>query len=867
MENADCPHGAPLLHLRGQVVHPVRAGHDIVLDQNFREISVSVLQRDAGNALATVGGGHVRYLALHLHQAAAVGIVIHGVLVRGGFRRVVVKRLVQHLVVDDFQDHVAAADFLPPDHLYGCADLDTVLGEGHQGNAAGIVLQVNGLGENVAGMGRSGGRPAPDVEHLPSLAGAHFADGDQFRIRCPLNFQQRFHNSLVSADALPDISRLLHGAVFQEESAADVHLAAARQSFNGEEHRVRAAVLHQPGAVSRVHGAAGALGVGLLLRQGFRQTAARVEHIGGYTARSVVVQTHGCAHGFQQFVHLAGGVPLIRLAAENDRAAVFGKDSDFLHKCLVKRLRRGGYQQDVAVFGQFLLKFLHRNAVLRRNFRQPVQFVGAGVAVGSVHGDVLHLLRDTEAQAQRVLVSSGFPVHAAGGHDPELRHAHIFVGVREGVVQRIHARHFSQVGNSFDQRVISIKRQGFHGKIHRLVIVQRHRQADFLAPDRGGRVRREAPDADVVIPVHPHGRGHGHISIRLGDAEIVVAVSAINGQFQHLRRRSDIGAVNHLSAVGHHFHLADGLVRGVAQENGDFRFLGLGEDAAHDRAVQFIINGKVAVLGGVDPAVFHGGVQRFFRQILRQNHGARIACVAPLPVVVILVVGGRDVPALVQRQIVISAVHHAVFPGHFQQGDCRVIFGTVVVEPLEIPVNVVRVVELADGTGDGGQRLVVIFQRGGHIGKIFLISGLPAGGVECGNMSQLLVLRPGHLKAEKSHEILAGHRSCRFLPRSPVGADARAVPVDFACTGVIEGIAVVGDGEKVQIFHLGRILKRFLHAPCAVGNIGVGVELTEVQIPVKVEFLRKNDLGHFPGLAALGDGVRLEVRRAEALLK
>ena len=159
-------------------------------------------------------------------------------------------------------------------------------------------------------------------------------------------------------------------------------------------------------------------------------------------------------------------------------------------------------------------------------------------------------------------------------------------------------------------------------------------------------------------------------------------------------------------------------------------------------------------------------------------------------------------PALVQRQVVIRAVHRAVLPGDFQQGDCLVILGAVVVEPLEIPVDDVRVVELADGAGDGGQRLIVMFQGGRHILEIRLIPGLPAGSVEGGDMPQLLILRPGHLKAEQPHKVLVRHGRRRLFSRRPAGADARAVLGDFARVGVVKGIAVVGDGEKVQIFHL-----------------------------------------------------------------
>ena len=65
-----------------------------------------------------------------------------------------------------FQYHVAAADFLLPDCLYRCANLDFVLGKRHQGNAAGIVLQINGIGETVSRPGSPGGRPATNMVHL-----------------------------------------------------------------------------------------------------------------------------------------------------------------------------------------------------------------------------------------------------------------------------------------------------------------------------------------------------------------------------------------------------------------------------------------------------------------------------------------------------------------------------------------------------------------------------------------------------------------------------------------------------------------------------------------------------------------------------
>ena len=63
------------------------------------------------------------------------------------------------------------------------------------------------------------------------------------------------------------------------------------------------------------------------------------------------------------------------------------------------------------------------------------------------------------------------------------------------------------------------------------------------------------------------------------------------------------------------------------------------------------------------------------------------------------------------------------------------------------------------------------------------------------------------------------------------------------------------------------MVEGFLHASGAVGKVGVGVELAEVYVPIRGEFLRENGLGHLSGFAALRLGIGLEVRRGEALLK
>ena len=61
----------------------------------------------------------------------------------------------------------------------GCAQGNTRLGEGTHGDAAGVILKVEGVRESVVGIGGAGGGVAPDAHHLAGSLGTKVGDGRQ----------------------------------------------------------------------------------------------------------------------------------------------------------------------------------------------------------------------------------------------------------------------------------------------------------------------------------------------------------------------------------------------------------------------------------------------------------------------------------------------------------------------------------------------------------------------------------------------------------------------------------------------------------------------------------------------------------------
>ena len=128
--------------------------------------------------------------------------------------------------------------------------------------------------------------------------------------------------------------------------------------------------------------------------------------------------------------------------------------------------------------------------------------------------------------------------------------------------------------------------------------------------------------------------------------------------------------------------------------------LGRPEPGAHDRPVQGEINPQIAVLTGIDPASPHGGIQAFLRQRFCQDHGSSGVRCSEIAFVIIVVVGGRQMPARIQSPDV-GIVGGLVFlpraAAHLDQANHRIQLRHIAGKGLEIPIEGTGVVELADG--------------------------------------------------------------------------------------------------------------------------------------------------------------------------
>ena len=185
---------------------------------------------------------------------------------------------------------------------------------------------------------------------------------------------------------------------------------------------------------------------------------------------------------------------------------------------------------------------------------------------------------------------------------------------------------------------------------------------------RGGRVRDGGGDglrgADraqggAVLQVRrdgcgladPHRSGHGDVAVGLRDLQVVVRLGVRQLGVELIGRAGDLERLDGDAVRADDLDLAQLLAVGVGDARLDADGVELltvleRDDAAHEGVVQIVVDREVLVLGGVDAALSHGGVEAGLREVVGHDDVAAGVGVAPLALVVILVVRRRDMPAL-----------------------------------------------------------------------------------------------------------------------------------------------------------------------------------------------------------------------------
>ena len=391
-----------------------------------------------------------------------------------------------------------------------------------------------------------------------------------------------------------------------------------------------------------------------------------------------------------------------------------------------------------------------------------------------------------------------------------------------------------------------------------LVVEEGGHQRGFLAlVDRLG-LGLDVGDAELQRLADPDRRGDGQVAVLLRHADEVVAVLGI--QLCRQLTGGDLGGavpgVCGHTAVDDDFDLAD-RIAGVGIEEGDHdvQLLGrvlIGEDRAHRHVVDRVEDLEVLVLGRVDAHRADRVVDALLGEVVGQDNVAGVVGVAPAALVVVLVVGGRQVPALVQRhdvllvaRVVAVLADRALAVADLDQEHVGVGRLVPVGEVGEVAEGAARVVELVQAVALVDRLVVELHARvAGLVVQIGVVAGNQTVAVEGVDVAGSA--GPGHLKARNGDEV--GMRCVEgcdlalvLLPERLAGRGHLAPVVErvgrVGGAGGVEVVGVVGEGDELDVRALregGHVLQRGVQRAGAVGVGGVGVQLAEVKLIFRV---------------------------------
>ena len=493
------------------------------------------------------------------------------------------------------------------------------------------------------------------------------------------------------------------------------------------------------------------------------------------------------------------------------------------------------------------------------------------VVVRGVNADVDKLARvkhiERDVLGERVLLA----VLLNHSRDPDGHDAGLGRGILEFHILRAACSQRDGIRRGADGFAADGIGDGLDGSGLCLTVEERGGDGQLFVGNRGGRAAFSLGNAKLERFADPDRRGHGQIAVALGDADEVIGV--LRRQFHADGALGEIcgtvPGVGDLAGVDDQLDLGDGI-GGVGIVEGDLevQLLGNVDDGAHHVAVDRVVQIEVLVLGGVHTARSERCVDAVFGKVVGQDDVAGVVGVAPAALVVILVVGRGDMPALVERHdvllvagIIAACADLAFAVADFDHVHTGVNNSIPITEVNEVAERRARMVELADGIEALclRQKLVVGLQACilGLVVERRVVAGDDAGGVEGVDMAG--TAGPRHFKArDGDHFARVGRvEGCdSVLVGRPAVAgigilDKRRVIQSRFDVGVIlavEVVGMVGECDEVNV----RIVRQRLdirqcafQRASAVGILRVGVQLAEVALEGRLAD------GEGPGLAGL----------------
>ena len=490
------------------------------------------------------------------------------------------------------------------------------------------------------------------------------------------------------------------------------------------------------------------------------------------------------------------------------------------------------------------------------------------VVVRGVNADVDKLARvkhiERDVLGERVLLA----VLLNHSRDPDGHDAGLGRGILEFHILRAACSQRDGIRRGADGFAADGIGDGLDGSGLCLTVEERGGDGQLFVGNRGGRAAFSLGNAKLERFADPDGSGHGQIAVALGDADKVIGVLRhqfhADGALGEIR--GTVPGIGDLAGVDDQLDLGDGIgAVGIVEGDLEVQLLRNVDDGAHHVAVDRVVQIEVLVLGGVHTARSERFVDAVFGKVVGQDDVAGVVGVAPAALVVILVVGRGDVPALVERHdvllvagIIAACADLAFAVADFDHVHTGVNDSIPVTEVNEVAERRARMVELADGVGALclRQELVVGLQASilGLVVERRVVAGDDAGGIEGVDMAG--TAGPRHFKArngdhaarvfriERGDRVLIGLPGLLAVFRCFGHVVERALGV--GCAGLVKVVGMVGERDEVNVRAVRQrldIRQCVFQRASAVGILRVGVQLAEVALEGRLAD------GEGPGLA------------------
>ena len=583
-----------LLHDLSQIILTGGAGEDVAVDEDLGLITLLVLHHELGNALAVGGENHIHDFAFNLQQLAAVVGVVHSILGGNLFGLDHILCLIQNLDGHNLDFDIPLVSIGVAGDANLGALFQTGFGVGEDGDAAGLILDVDGIEEGGVGVGGAGGDITLDDEdmaHLGAGGSTNLSDGSN-HLAAAGQTQNVLKNGTVCVGQIPDVIQLcLHLKVGEEHAAGGEDRAAEAGILCSQEagltlgNATDAVIVgvdgvggieafHQPGALAGVHGTAGILAVDLAMDDACAPLRIHIEilgiqtvglaPVGNFVIGLVVVDGHGGADGREQFVQLRCGMALsaegcgfilvVSQTADQNGTAVAHILGNHCDEIVLEGL--GNVLAGVGGAGLLGGRGNNQQTALSQHFSRD----GIGLhmdldALGC--RDDGHIVHIAAVVAVDIVVEVGtVHDHLAGdglGHDGNFQILGVGLldavqralqssgdgvdavsgeGIAEGGGGGALLANGSNAGFGVDDLSGSLVGvdQRLNQQIGAFVVEQLSGEGLLLTGDGQSGLGLQPGDAHSLHLAHPNGSGDRNVAVGLGDADVVVVVVSGNGQ-------------------------------------------------------------------------------------------------------------------------------------------------------------------------------------------------------------------------------------------------------------------------------------------------------------------------------------------------